>query len=224
MTSSRFRPVAASLALTLMLSACMVGPNYTKPPVTTPPAFKEAPSAQNGWVPSQPMDTIQRGAWWSAFADPVLDGLEQKVRVSNQNVAQAVAAYDQARALTSADRASLFPTLSATGSATRSGGGPGARSSGQSSTLGTTVGSTAAASGYAVNSYTAALGASWAPDVWGRLRRQLGIAIIGGQVASQELTLLTTPVVYLYMDKLRRPRRRTTLGDRLRGPPPSARL
>ncbi len=36
------------------------------------------------------------------------------------------------------------------------------------------------------------------------LRRPLGIAIIGGLVASQVITLLTTPVVYLYLDKLRR--------------------
>ncbi|MEO6340037.1 MAG: efflux RND transporter permease subunit, partial [Caulobacteraceae bacterium] len=37
----------------------------------------------------------------------------------------------------------------------------------------------------------------------GELRRPLGIAIIGGLVASQLLTLLTTPVVYMYLDKLR---------------------
>ncbi|CAH0316544.1 Multidrug resistance protein MdtC [Massilia sp. Bi118] len=35
------------------------------------------------------------------------------------------------------------------------------------------------------------------------LRQPLGIAIIGGLIASQLLTLLTTPVVYVYMDKLR---------------------
>jgi multidrug efflux pump len=35
------------------------------------------------------------------------------------------------------------------------------------------------------------------------LRQPLGIAIIGGLLASQLLTLLTTPVVYVYMDKLR---------------------
>ncbi len=55
----------------------------------------------------------------------------------------------------------------------------------------------------------------------GELRRPLGIAIIGGLVASQVLTLLTTPVVYLYMDKLRKPRRRSRLGERLRGRPAS---
>jgi multidrug efflux pump len=35
------------------------------------------------------------------------------------------------------------------------------------------------------------------------LRRPLGVAIIGGLIASQLLTLLTTPVVYVYLDKLR---------------------
>ena len=39
----------------------------------------------------------------------------------------------------------------------------------------------------------------------GELRRPLGISIIGGLIASQVLTLLTTPVVYLYLDRLRRP-------------------
>ena len=36
------------------------------------------------------------------------------------------------------------------------------------------------------------------------LRRPLGITIIGGLMASQVLTLLTTPVVYVLLDKLRR--------------------
>ena len=39
------------------------------------------------------------------------------------------------------------------------------------------------------------------------LRQPLGVAIIGGLIASQLLTLLTTPVVYVYLDKLRRRRK-----------------
>jgi multidrug efflux pump subunit AcrB len=34
------------------------------------------------------------------------------------------------------------------------------------------------------------------------LRRPLGITIIGGLIVSQVLTLYTTPVVYLYFDRL----------------------
>ena len=35
------------------------------------------------------------------------------------------------------------------------------------------------------------------------LPQPLGVAIIGGLIASQFLTLLTTPVVYVYLDRLR---------------------
>jgi multidrug efflux pump subunit AcrB len=51
------------------------------------------------------------------------------------------------------------------------------------------------------------------------LRRPLGITIIGGLIFSQMLTLFTTPVVYLYFDRLqqwrdrKRSERRQPLGN-----------
>jgi len=46
-------------------------------------------------------------------------------------------------------------------------------------------------------------------------RRPLGIAIIGGLIVSQLLTLYTTPVVYLYFDRLQ------NLRHRIRGTRPA---
>jgi multidrug efflux pump subunit AcrB len=45
--------------------------------------------------------------------------------------------------------------------------------------------------------------------VGSEIRRPLGVAIVGGLILSQMLTLFTTPVVYIYMDRLQTSLRRT---------------
>ena len=178
---------AARLAPVLVISACAVGPNYVRPEVDTPPAFKEAPNPENGWVPSQPMDTIDRGAWWTVFNDETLNGLEQKVAISNQTVAEALAAYTQARALTSADRASFFPTVNLTGSGQKSGSGGGSTSGGFTDpTTGAFISSGGGGS-TTTTRYNAAVGATWAPDVWGRIRRQVQSDNAASQASAADL-------------------------------------
>jgi len=57
--------------------------------------------------------------------------------------------------------------------------------------------------------------------VGSELRRPLGIAIVGGLIVSQLLTLFTTPVVYLYLDRFQSRIRRAALPGRSRYPVPA---
>ena len=149
------------LMTAMALAGCSVGPDYSRPAVAPIPITWKTAA---GWQASQPADTGPRGDWWAMFGDPDLDRLEAQVVTANQNVAAAVAAYDQAEALVREDRAAFFPTVGVTGGATRSGGG----GSGSVSSGGTTVVSSGGGSTTRV-----ALGAtaSWAPDLFGQVRR-----------------------------------------------------
>jgi NodT family efflux transporter outer membrane factor (OMF) lipoprotein len=155
--------IALAVALSLLVTGCAnLAPRYEVPAVDTPVAFKEGRGA---WVTAAPADALDRGPWWELFDDPVLNGLVAQVEVSNQNVAAAVAAYTQARAITREQRASLFPQVNLDTGTNRTGGPdrPTTRS-------------------YRVN-----IGASWEPDVFGRLRLGVESARAGEQVAQADL-------------------------------------
>ncbi|MFS2018766.1 RND transporter, partial [Massilia sp. CT11-108] len=101
MRSTTFRPLISALLAAAVLSGCALAPTYERPATPQPAAFKEL----HGWAPAAPADALDRGPWWTLLNDPVLDGLVRQVEVSNQNVAAAVAAYSQARALVAQQRA-----------------------------------------------------------------------------------------------------------------------
>jgi len=165
----RFEPrLLAGALLALLATGCAIGPDYKLPTSAEATRFKEA----EGWVPAAPADALERGPWWSLFKDPVLDQLQSRVDVSNQNVALAVAAYAQARALVREQRASLFPSVTLDGGATRS------RSSGNVTT---------GTPGRVGNNYQLSIGGSWEPDVWGRLGRAVDGAKAGEQASAADL-------------------------------------
>jgi multidrug efflux pump len=67
-----------------------------------------------------------------------------------------------------------------------------------------------------MTTFAAILGAVPLAIGWGEgseLRRPLGITIIGGLMVSQIITLLTTPVVYLYLDRFNKGRRRRPMAE-----------
>ncbi|MGH6637773.1 MAG: efflux transporter outer membrane subunit, partial [Polaromonas sp.] len=168
---ARLTPHLIAAALIVLISGCAVGPDYQRPATPDVSTFKEA----EGWVPAAPADALERGPWWSLFGDPLLDQLAARVEVSNQNVAVAVAAYAQARALVREQRASLFPSVTLDGGASRSrsGGGSGSSTSGSGGRIG--------------NNYQLSIGGSWEPDVWGRLGRAVDGATAGAQASAADL-------------------------------------
>src|SRR4029077_19283224 len=100
-------PLALAAALLVLGSACTVGPDYVRPSMWSPDAYKEI----DGWKIAHPRDDLARGPWWEIFADPQLNALEARVSISNQNLAVSEAQYREARALVREARAAYFPTV-----------------------------------------------------------------------------------------------------------------
>lgn len=96
-------------------AGCAVGPKYKTPTAATPVAYKEV----GNWKAAQPNEQNLGGNWWEIFDDAQLNGLEQQVDVSNENLKAATAQYQEARAALKYNRADYFPTLTANPSAYR---------------------------------------------------------------------------------------------------------
>lgn len=111
-----WNPKLVPVIAVFMLTGCAVGPRYSRPQATTPPAFKEVPP---GWKQAQPSDQALRGKWWEIYQDPQLNALEEKVNVSNQTLKASYDAFLQARELVRFHRADLFPTVDAGAAASR---------------------------------------------------------------------------------------------------------
>src|SRR5207244_8738137 len=99
-------PLALASALLVLVSACTVGPNYVRPSMISPDAYKEL----DGWKIAQPRDGLARGAWWEVFGDPQLNTLETRVSISNQKLLVAEAPVRPARAPVGGATPALVPT------------------------------------------------------------------------------------------------------------------
>ena len=161
--SDVFSPLAIAkrmcvVVASLLLGAC-IWPDFIKPEMPVPAAFKEAPGSSTGpWKSAEPADGIPNGKWWEIFGDAELNKLAEQVEISNQNIRVSEAQFRQAQALTRQYRSEYFPVITANASAVRS------KPASNNANL-------ANYNPQINTAYRATLGASWEPDLWGRVRR-----------------------------------------------------
>jgi len=148
-------------AVCALIAGCAVGPNYQRPQVDVAASYKE----QDGWKPSEPADAIARGSWWRIFNDEVLDQLEMRIDISNENVKAAAAAVEESQALVRQAEAGFWPTISVNAARERT-------------------------AMYSKHSYivdSAGASANWMLDIWGQVRRSTESNVASAQASEAAL-------------------------------------
>jgi multidrug efflux system outer membrane protein len=165
------------LSLAIVPPGCEVGPNYARPKVEQPLAFKSPPTTE----PSQPIPTD----WRRLYNDPQLDHLIATANESNQNLRQAVACVDQARALAHVAASFLLPTVTANPSFSRT-----LTSANKAST--TTGKPTGKSSVF--NDWQIPFDLAYEIDVWGRVRRSVEASNAQAAATADDLAVVRLTV------------------------------
>jgi NodT family efflux transporter outer membrane factor (OMF) lipoprotein len=181
MSSLRY-PIVLPATLLLALAGCSIGPKYQPPVMPAPAAYKESPSQfkeTDGWKVAEPSDAMLRGKWWEIFKDPELNALEEELNIGNQNIKQSFENFMQARALVREAHAQYFPTATIAPSYSRS-RSPGSGVTGSAAGSVTNTGQT---SSFA----SLPLDISWAPDLWGKVRKTVQEFQYSAQLSAADL-------------------------------------
>ena len=160
--------VGAAVALA---AACTVGPDYVRPSVEVPSAYRE----NGNWKVAAPADHLPRGPWWEAFGDADLSALEAQVAIANQDVRAAEARYREAQTLVDQARAGLFPSLSGSAAVVRS----------QSTIGGGQV--PVSVGGPTVTTHSFSLSLPWEIDLWGRVACQVEASQASAEASAADL-------------------------------------
>ena len=172
---STVRNCAIAFLLTVPLCACTVGPDYRRPEIDVPAAWRLG-AAETG--------EISNIVWWDQFQDPALSDLVRTALANNKDLKVATANVDQAAAQYGIARSAQFPQLNGGATAER-------QRLSQTTALGSGTGRGQ------FNDFGVNLSASFELDVWGRLRRATESAR-ASLLASEEgkgtvvLTVVTT--------------------------------
>jgi outer membrane protein, multidrug efflux system len=140
-----------AMALVVLLSGCAVGPDYSRPAVDSPAAFR-------GATTTEATNSLADLPWWGVFKDPTLHTLIEIALTNNYDLRMAVTRVEQARLLQVQAQSAFLPQVGYSGEAAR----------GQNMFLNLPNPN----GGKILDSYLAGIGAVWEIDLWGRLRRQ----------------------------------------------------
>ena len=102
------RILAVASAIVGSISCAPVGPDYVRPDVSVPSAYKETGDS-NAAATKAP---LPRSRWWELYNDPDLNALIAQVEVGNQTLQAAEARVRQAAALVDIAGAPGYPALS----------------------------------------------------------------------------------------------------------------
>lgn len=146
-----------------LLASCATAPAPSPPPPPPAPAhFKEDALWKRAQASGSAAAPIGED-WWRVFGDPVLDDLEGRLVIGNNNLRAAVAQVASAQATLAAARAAQWPTLSVSASRTKS--------NAAAESTGTTIQAQAA----------------WEIDLWGRLAQAVRVAGSNLQASQDDL-------------------------------------
>jgi multidrug efflux system outer membrane protein len=102
------KPTAFFAVVALIVSGCMVGPDYSRPPVLIPDNYRFA-------VVPATAESIADLPWFEVFRDPVLQELVREALENNYDLRIAAARVEEARAQIGVARSFLFPQISFNG-------------------------------------------------------------------------------------------------------------
>lgn len=113
-----------ALALSLLVGACMVGPDFETPETRAPTNYAAATDAALPADQRLVANAKAAGGWWQEFGAPNLDAVVSQAVADNQNIAVAKARVAEAQELVKEATGALLPQLSLGGNATNLKYGP----------------------------------------------------------------------------------------------------
>src|SRR5580693_10274145 len=104
------KPLVAVVLMSVALAGCLVGPNYTRPSMAIPQAFR-APDP----LPPPQAASFANLKWFEIFKDEKLQDLIRTGLTQNYDLRDAVAHVEAARASLGITRSAQFPNFGASG-------------------------------------------------------------------------------------------------------------